>query len=176
MIVLCKVLIVKAIKYQNKDANRFAVLTVLWFTRRWLLNSENRLTTFKILLQNHFAYFNQTWHKAYLNDWVSSLFKERNMSLYQERYLWSSENTLSKFWILLLRNHWTKLTNLGTMHLWMKGIQGFTNKDHSILKNRIMRVFSQINIMIYYNYVFLHLNWFLRWAMWPMGLLLFIFW
>ena len=41
------------------------------------------------------------------------------------------------------------------MHVWMKGIQGFTNKDHSILKNRIMRVFSQINIVIYYNYVLL---------------------
>ena len=31
MIVLCKVSIVEAIKYQNQDANRFAVLTVLCF-------------------------------------------------------------------------------------------------------------------------------------------------
>ena len=30
MMVLCKVSIVDTIKYQNKDANRFAVLTVLW--------------------------------------------------------------------------------------------------------------------------------------------------
>ena len=29
LIVLCKVSIVEAIKYQNKDANRFAVLPVL---------------------------------------------------------------------------------------------------------------------------------------------------
>ena len=27
---VCKVSIVEAIKYQNKDANHFAVLTVLW--------------------------------------------------------------------------------------------------------------------------------------------------
>ena len=31
--VLFKVSIVEAIKYQNKDANRFAVLTVLWLQR-----------------------------------------------------------------------------------------------------------------------------------------------
>ena len=31
MIVLCKVSIVKAIKYQDKDANRFAVLTVFFW-------------------------------------------------------------------------------------------------------------------------------------------------
>ena len=34
---------------------------------RWLQNSRNTWTTFKnLLLQNHWANFNQSWHKAYL--------------------------------------------------------------------------------------------------------------
>ena len=32
--------------------------------------------------------------------------------------------------------------NSATKHSWVKGIQGFTNKDHSIFKNVIMRVIS----------------------------------
>ena len=32
--IICRVSIVEAIKYQNKDANRFAVLTVIRFTSR----------------------------------------------------------------------------------------------------------------------------------------------
>ena len=34
LILLCKVSIVETIKYQNKDAYRFAVLTVLWFLNK----------------------------------------------------------------------------------------------------------------------------------------------
>ena len=34
------------------------------------------------------------------------------------------------------------LINLGIKHPWVKEIQSFTNKDHSIFKNEIMYVFS----------------------------------
>ena len=38
--------------------------------------SENTLTKFKnLLLQNHWANFNQTWHKASLSEGDSNLFK-----------------------------------------------------------------------------------------------------
>ena len=40
------------------------------------------------------------------------------------------------------------ITYLGTKHSWVKGIQGFTNKDHSNFKYEIMGVFSLINLMI----------------------------
>ena len=45
---------------------------------RWLWISENTLIQFEnLLLQNHLAYFNQTWHKASLGDGTSILFKWR---------------------------------------------------------------------------------------------------
>ena len=43
-------------------------------------DSENTLTKLKnLLLQNHWANFNQTWHKTSLGEWDSSLFKWRSI-------------------------------------------------------------------------------------------------
>ena len=40
-------------------------------------------------------------------------------------------------------------TKLGIKHSWMKETQGFTNKDHSILKKEMMGFSLLINVMIY---------------------------
>ena len=49
------------------------------------------MTTFKNLLQNHWANFNQTWHKASLGDRDSSLFKfsqrEDNNQIAKKKHL-----------------------------------------------------------------------------------------
>ena len=83
---------------------------------------KNTLTKLKhLLLQNHWANFNQTWHKASLCEWDLILFKEEPFN--------SHKGNNGVFLLLL------------------------------------------INVMIL-SYVFIDLNCFLRWAMWPMGLLL----
>ena len=64
------------------------------------------------------------------------------------------------------------LTKLGTMHLWVKEIQVCQMKNHSILIRKIL-FFSPLNqrqdTIICVD--FIHLNCFLRWSIWPMGLL-----
>ena len=57
---------------------------------------------FRLLLKNHYANFNQTWHKASLGEGDSSLFKWRAPPFSKGR---NSENTLTKLKNLLL-NHW----------------------------------------------------------------------
>ena len=43
---------------------------------------------------------------------------------------------------LLLQKHSTNFNQLGTKHPYVKKTQGFTNKDHSILKKEIMGFYS----------------------------------
>ena len=76
---------------------------------------------FWLLLQNHWANFNQTWHKASLSEWDLIFFKEEPFNSHKDKN--------GVFFLLL------------------------------------------INALIL-SYVFIDLNCFLRWAMWPMGLLL----
>jgi hypothetical protein len=38
-----------------------------------------KLLHFQLLLQNHWANFNQTWHKWFLGGWDSKLFKWRGL-------------------------------------------------------------------------------------------------
>ena len=61
---------------------------------------------FHLLLQNHWANFNQTWHKASLNEGDSYLFIRRAPPFYKGRQLKSRENTLARLKNLLLQNHW----------------------------------------------------------------------
>ena len=61
---------------------------------------------FLLLLQNHWANFNQTWHKASLGRGDSSLFRWRVKPFSKGRLLRNSENTLTKLKNLLLQNHW----------------------------------------------------------------------
>ena len=60
---------------------------------------------FHLLLQNHWANFNQTWHKASLEEGDSYLFKKRGPPFYKGRQLKNSENTLARL-KNLLQNHW----------------------------------------------------------------------
>ena len=64
------------------------------------------MTKFKnLLLQNHWANFNQTWHKASLGEGDSSLFTWRATFFSKGRWMWNNENILMKFYNLL-QNHW----------------------------------------------------------------------
>ena len=62
-------------------------------------------------------------------------------------------------------------TKLGTKHPWVNGIQFCSKKNHLILIQIIM-VFFLSSPTLWYTHVFIDLNCFLGWAMWPMGLLL----
>ena len=74
---------------------------------------------FFLLLQNHWANFNQIWRRASLGNWDSKLFKSFSMG---------NDNKIAK-------THWQNLTiyssrttrpistKLGTKHPWVKGIQ-----------------------------------------------------
>ena len=69
-------------------------------------------------------------------------------------------------------------TKLGIKHHWLKGTQYFTSKVIQLSKRRRLIIFfstiHHYDVMIAWANVFIHLKWFFRWAMWPMGLL-FIF-
>ena len=68
---------------------------------------------------------------------------------------------------LLFQNHWSNLTKLGTKHLRVKMTWCFTTKDHSILKKRDNGSFLPLKALCI-THVFIDLNWFPRWAMWPL--------
>ena len=78
---------------------------------------------FHILLQNHWANFNQTWHKAYLGKGDSSLFSEglrpfpRGDNYEIVKIHWQNLK------IFFSRTAGPISTKLGTNHLWVKGIQ-----------------------------------------------------
>ena len=118
---------------------------------------------FRFLLMNHWTNFNQTCHKAVLGEGDSSLFKWRAPPFSKGRYLWYSENTLMKFKNLFSRTTGPISTKLGTKHYWVKGTQGFVNKDQSILKKEI----------IYFSFHYQHYDIIapIKWAMWPICLL-----
>ena len=60
-----------------------------------------------LLLQNHWAHFNQTWHKVSLVEENSNLFKWRATPFFKGEIITNCENTLTKFKnYLLLQNHW----------------------------------------------------------------------
>ena len=60
-------------------------------------------------------------------------------------------------------------TNLGTKHPWVKGIQVCSNEE-PINSHKVFSLFSESTLR-YDNICLMKLNCFLRWAMWPMGLL-----
>ena len=63
-------------------------------------------------------------------------------------------------------------TKPDTKHPWVKGIQSYTNKDHSILKRRYLVIFSYSTLWDNHSFAKMYLDWFLRWELWPIGLLL----
>ena len=70
----------------------------------------------------------------------------------------------------------TVSTKLGTKHLWVKEIEVCSNKEPFNSQKEDNGFFLLlINVMIK-SYVLIDLNCFLRWAMWPMGLLFYDLW
>ena len=84
---------------------------------------------FRHLLKNHWAKFNQTWHKASLVEGDSSLLKWRAPPFCKARKLRNSEETLTKL-KKLLQNHWAGpiSTKLCTMHPWVMRAQVCSNE------------------------------------------------
>ena len=92
-------------------------------------------------LKNHTSNFNQTWHKVFLGEGDTS-FVKWSMPISKETSKWDSENTLTKFKNLLLQNHPATFNQSFWKLPYVKDPQGFTNKDHSILKMRYLLIFS----------------------------------
>ena len=74
-----------------------------------------------LLLQNHRADFNKTWHKPSLGDGDSILFK------FKGRWLQNKENTLMNLKIFFSRTTGPILTHLSTKHPCIMGIQICSN-------------------------------------------------
>ena len=78
---------------------------------------------FHLLLQNHWANFNQTWHK-YLYLWMGFKFaKLKRPHLFPRGY--NNEIAKIHWWnlkIFFTRTTGPISTKLGTMHPWMKGV------------------------------------------------------
>ena len=75
------------------------------------------------VIQKNEANFNQTWHKAFLGDGDSSLFKWRTLPFSKGRLLQNCENTLTNYKIFS-RETGPISTKLGTNHPLIKGIEG----------------------------------------------------
>ena len=97
---------------------------------------------FRILHQNHWPSFNQTWHNASLGRGNSSLFKWRTPPISKGRCLWNSENTLTKF-----KNNSSPeplgqfQPILAQSELGWCGLKFVQMKNHSILKKQIIGFF-----------------------------------
>ena len=72
--------------------------------------------------------FNHIWHKASLSEGDSSLFKSRALPFMKGRYLRNILKTLTKLKKIFSRITGSFSTKLGTMHLWVKGIQVCSNE------------------------------------------------
>ena len=83
---------------------------------------KNTLTNFKnLILKNHLANFNQTWHKAFLGEGDSSLFKWRNPPFSKVRNKEIANILLQTLKMFFLRITWPISTKLGTKHPWVMG-------------------------------------------------------
>ena len=119
--------------------------------------------------KNHTSNFNQTWHKVFLGEGDSSFVKWR-MPVFKETSKWDSENTLTKFKNLLLQNHPATFNQSFWKLPSVKDPQGFTNKDHSMLKMRyqLIQNFSYSSTLCYNHSIAqmcLIINWLLELAL-----------
>ena len=84
---------------------------------------------FNLLFQNHWANFNQTWHKASLGEGDLSLFKwgphpfPRGDNYEITKIRWKIKK------IIFSRTTGPILTKLGTKHPWVKGIHVCSNEE-----------------------------------------------
>ena len=74
-----------------------------------------------LLLQNHWANFNQTWHRSFLCKGNSSFFKWRDSERLKIHLIFKKK-------IFFSRISWPNSIKLGTNYPWVKGIQVYSNK------------------------------------------------
>ena len=120
---------------------------------------ENTLTKLKktLLLLNHKANFNQTWHKASLNEGDSSLFNEGPHPFPRRDNYEIAKIHWQNIKILFSRTTEPISTKLGTKHPWVKGIKFCSKKNHLILIKIINVFFSYLNQ--YYDIIMYLLIW-----------------
>ena len=87
-------------------------------------NSENMLTNFKSL-QNHWANFNKTWHKAFLGDGDSIFFANKGPRFFQGDILTKKR----KYTDETSRTNGPSSTKLDTKLPLVVGIQVYSNKE-----------------------------------------------
>ena len=75
------------------------------------LSSVN-ISQFHPLLQNHWANFNQSWHKASLGKGNLIMFKWRSMPFLKGIYRGNGDNQFSNFKNLLLKNQWANFKQI----------------------------------------------------------------
>ena len=97
------------------------------------------------LLQNRSANFNL--HKASSVKGIQGLFFFSNER--PSHFLRGDNNEITKLKIFSSRTTGTFLTGLGTKHHWVKVTQGFTMKDHSILKKEIIDFLLTLSTISY---------------------------
>ena len=121
------------------------------------------------LLQNHWIKFNQTQHKALLGKGDLSLFKWMGTPFPSGD---DNQIVIIHWWnwkLFFSRTTGQISTKLGRKHSWEKGIQVFANKGLFSFSNRTLnQCYGIIKPLCRYVY---WLELFLRWVMWPMGLL-----
>ena len=121
------------------------------------------------LLQNHWIKFNQTQHKALLGKGDLSLFKWMGTPFPSGD---DNQIVIIHWWnwkIFFFRTTGQISTKLGRKHSWEKGIQVFANKGLFSFSNRTLnQCYGIIKPLCRYVY---WLELFLRWVMWPLGLL-----
>ena len=125
------------------------------------------LSHFHLLLQNHWANFNQIWFKASLGEGDSVLFKRRARPFPRG----DNYEIVKIHWQKppkLLQNRWANFNQTwhkaffgeGNSNLFKWRITSFSRGDNY----NVLKGYSQ-NFRIFFSMVFL------RWAMWPVGLL-----
>ena len=81
---------------------------------------------FRLILQNHWFNFNQTWHKTSLGNWNSSLFKwKATFVLHMGTQKWKSEHIIWRHLKIFYRTTELISIKLGTKHSWVKRIQDY---------------------------------------------------
>ena len=102
---------------------------------------------FNLLLHNHWAKFNQTWHKASLGGGDSNLFKWRATSFYKAD---NSENVKLywKYLKIFSRSNRPISTKLDIKHPWVEGIQICHEDPHPF-----PRADNSENVKLYWKYL-----------------------
>ena len=102
-----------------------------------------------LLLQNHWAHFNQTWHKASLGEGDSSLFKWK-----VQPFSKGIINEIAKIHWLIWKIIFSRTTvpistKLDTKHPWVKGIQVCSNERFRPLSKGIINEIAKIHWLIW---------------------------